>query len=386
MNGSDNGDLTASFRQKVTVMKNWNPGSAPSNRDKLELYALHKQAISGDAPSSLSTQSVAERAKYQAWLNKAGLTRSDAMRLYLQESDRQLRVYGHADSDINDHDDPHKVNKPQPQQQRAAIKDGTSNENRSNNNSTTNNDNGRGDQQTRGLAAIPLLCAAASESRQAYLRRLANTRPDQAWWGRQEPLTATPGSLAALPEAMLIGFSALLEQVALRAEGVVPDALFPMIDVLRSYLWPTHNTLLSLWMGYVLIATAWMAALECTQTIVWGSRRRSGSNGANGGVTLPSIWKEQVLWCAQSVGTLAESHQTLTARLVGLFLWGVIFLIRVANYCGPVLWTKCLAYTLLLCATWWYWFLILPGLGVSLLFVSLFVAGNCFALIELAGV
>ena len=100
-------DLVASFRQKANFMRSWKPGSAPSvscifqgvekdsdsslllsfanlahtsfvsisfassqNRDKLELYALHKQSISGDALDSLSTQSAAERAKYQACRNK----------------------------------------------------------------------------------------------------------------------------------------------------------------------------------------------------------------------------------------------------------------------------------------------------------------------------
>ena len=318
---------------------------------------MHKQAISGDAPSSLATQSAAERSKYQAWLNKSGLSRPEAMRLYLQESDRQLRVYGHERSCNNGQEQ-------EQQQPPAAISNGNHN----------NTENGGSDQQqTRGLAAIPLLCAAASESRQAYLRRLANTAVEQAWWGRQEPLTAIPGSILALPEALLIGFAALIERICLTAEGFIP--MVP-IDVLRSFLWPMHNSLLALWMGYILVATSWTAAVELSQTVVWGSRRT--------GTTLEVVWKEQVIWCAQSVGTLAESHQTLTARLTGLSLWVLALLVSFANTPGSILW-KSIAFVVLLCSTWWYWLVVLPWSGVALLFLSI-LAGNCFALIELAGV
>ena len=43
-----------------------------------------------------STASGPERAKYQAWRSKSGLSQEESMRLYLQESDRQIRVYGSA--------------------------------------------------------------------------------------------------------------------------------------------------------------------------------------------------------------------------------------------------------------------------------------------------
>ena len=323
----------------------------------MELYALHKQAISGDAPSSLSTQSAAERAKYQAWRNKSGISKSEAMKLYLQESDRQIRVYDHQQT-------PALTENPQQGQQQTPL----------NTPAALEDSNGGTDeeQQPRGLAAIPLLCAAASESRQAYLRRLANTRIEQAWWGRQEPLTATPGSLFALPEALLIGFAALIERFSLTAEGFVP--MIP-IDVLRSFLWPTHNSLLALWMSYILVATAWTAAVELSQTIVWGSRRT--------GLNLETVWKEEVVWCAQSVGTLTEPHQPLTARLTGLFLWPYGLLVSIANATGAVLW-KAVFYTTFLCITWWYWLLVLPSLGLALLGLSV-IAGNCFGVIELAG-
>jgi len=346
-------------------MKSWKPGSAPSNRDKLELYALHKQAISGDAPETLSTQSAAERAKYQAWRSKSGVIKSEAMRLYLQESDRQARVYGHQQP-LTLPENPQQAQ--QQEQQQTPLNTPAARLEDSNDSSTAEQEQ----QRPRGLAAIPLLCAAASESRQAYLRRLANTRAEQAWWGRQEPLTATPGSLFALPEALLIGFAALVERFSLTAEGFLP--MIP-IDVLRSFLWPAHNSLLSLWMAYILVATGWTAAVELSQTIVWGSRRT--------GLSLDTVWKEEVVWCAQSVGTLTEPHQPLTARLTGLFLWPYGLLVSIANAMGAVLW-KSVFYTAFLCMTWWYWLVVLPWLGMALLVLSIF-AGNCFGVIELAG-
>lgn len=344
-------DLAAAFRKKASAMMDWKPGSAPSNRDKLELYALHKQAVSGDAPESLATQSAAERAKYQAWRGKSGLSQQEAMRLYLQEGDRQIRVYGRA---------PNALENSQPQQT-------------SHNTQAALEDRERGDQLLRGLAAIPLLCAAASESRQAYLRRLANTSLEQAWWGRQEPLTAAPGSLFSLPESILIGFAALLERISLTADSIVP--IIP-IDVVRSFLWPSHNSLLALWMAYILNTTAWSAAIDLTQTIVWGSRRT--------GLSLESAWKEQVIWCARSVRTLTEPHQPLTARIMGLSLWPYGPLVNLANAMGPVLW-KATFYVAFLCCTWWFWWVVLPWLGLGLMSLS-FLAGNCFCLIELAGV
>ena len=58
------------------------------------------------------------------------------------------------------------------------------NQNNDGNNNMSNNDQGDNDGGDngvllcpRGLAAIPLLCAAASESRSAYLARLQVTHP-----------------------------------------------------------------------------------------------------------------------------------------------------------------------------------------------------------------
>ncbi len=76
-------------------MKTWRPRNPPSNRDRLELYALHKQSVSGDAPpvttaeeeesSSSSSLSVADKAKLAAWRTKRGMVQADAMQRYVEE-------------------------------------------------------------------------------------------------------------------------------------------------------------------------------------------------------------------------------------------------------------------------------------------------------------
>jgi acyl-CoA-binding protein len=365
----------------------------PQNRDRLELYALHKQAVSGDAPSSLATQTAAERAKYTSWRTKSGLSQQEAMRLYLAESERQVRVYGGSGTT--------------PQQAvvattgggGGATTPGSQQQTPLNTPAQQLQDGGGASQaaqqaarQPRGLAAIPLLCAAASESRQAYLRRMANTRLEQAWWSRQEPLTAVPGSIWALPEALLIGTAALVERISLSLadinqnisnnnnnnNGNIVGGILPA-QVLQSFLWPVHNLLLALWMEYILVSTAWNAAVELMQTIVWGSRRT--------GLSLECIWKDQVSWSAQTVSTLTEGHQPVTARLIGLQVWPFGFLVGLSQAGSPyvsILWQS-LLYTSLLCMTWWYWLCVVPWMGGCLL-AGAVISGCCFALIEMAGV
>lgn len=302
----------------------------------------------------MATQTAAERAKYQSWKSKAGLSQTEAIQLYLQEADRQTRVYGGGLVTTN--------------MMNGSFDGGT--------NASAAGGNGAGGdalpQQPRGLAAIPLLCAAASESRQAYLRRLANTRLEQAWWRRQEALTATPGSLWAFPESTILYLASFLEYVSLTCDGYLP---LPS-EVVQSFLWPLHNCFLSLWMTYILVITAWTAAGEMLQTVIWGSRRT--------GLSLESVWKDQVKWTAQSARILTESHQPLTVRLMGLILWPYCLLVMFASSPGQILW-QAVAFCLLLGVSWWYWFLVLPTLSLWLLGAAL-LAGNCFGLIELAGV
>ena len=66
-----------------------NLSSRPDNEDLLELYALYKQATEGDVtgkrPSRLKFK---ERAKYDAWNEKEGTGKEDAMKSYVELVDR----------------------------------------------------------------------------------------------------------------------------------------------------------------------------------------------------------------------------------------------------------------------------------------------------------
>jgi len=73
------------FKQAVAYIANKsNPPLDSSNEQKLDFYALFKQATEGapkgSAPSRLK---VVERAKYMAWKAKAGLTKEQAMSAYI---------------------------------------------------------------------------------------------------------------------------------------------------------------------------------------------------------------------------------------------------------------------------------------------------------------
>jgi hypothetical protein len=289
------------------------------------------------------------------------------MRLYISECDRQLRVYGHAPATPSTgasslQQQSHAVSSnPQDQQQQEGI-------------SAT----GGGSVSPRGLAAIPLLCAAASERRPSYLRRLAHTNMESAWWSRQESLCATPGTVGSLPETLLISMAALVEHLSLSC-----DKLWPLQHVsktmIQSFLWPLHNCFLSLWMGLILVFTATAAAWRMMLTLLWGARRT--------GISLSSLQKEEVQASATAIETLGQTHQPLTARLIGLtllpYLWIASLASALEQTFGIVV--ASLFYVLVVAMTWWYWWMVCPWLSACLLGMAI-VSGNCFALIDLAGV
>ena len=325
-------------------MKTWRPENPPSNRDRLELYALHKQAVSGDAPNSIpASAGVADKAKYQAWRSKRGCSQQEAMSLYIAECDRQIRVYGNIPQTPS--------NTPISESREPSV------------------------MTSRGLAAIPLLSAAAAESRVAYLRRLAQTTPQTAWWGRQEPLCAAPGTVGAFPELILLFVASIVERVSLLwAGGLLPPT------VLQSFLWPVHNCLLSLWVALILVNTILGAAFTLMSTILWGARRT--------GVPLTQIWREEIEPSARAVSTLTEAHQPMSIRLVGLILLPYGTLEGVSHFLTQViglLWGSVAYVFIMVVATWWYWLLVVPWLCACLLGCAA-MSGTCFALIDFAGV
>eukprot|EP00956_Cyclotella_meneghiniana_P006154 scaffold8056_cov25-Cyclotella_meneghiniana.AAC.1 len=86
------------FRAKTAFMKTWRPNNPPSTQDKLNLYALHNQSVSGDAPDKDDPDaSAADKAKLSAWRSKRGMKQSEAMAQYVVECDRQIQLYGTKD-------------------------------------------------------------------------------------------------------------------------------------------------------------------------------------------------------------------------------------------------------------------------------------------------
>lgn len=152
---------------------------------------MHKQAVSGDAPPQTSndeTLSIADRAKIVAWRTKQGMTKSDAMTRYVEECDRQQQVYGTmADGDgggslLSNGSSTSSPVVPTTAITKTAVArtnggEATGSSGGSNQAAATDDvsSGGGGLLCPRGLAAVPLLCAAASESRSAYLARLQVT-------------------------------------------------------------------------------------------------------------------------------------------------------------------------------------------------------------------
>ena len=75
-------DLAAHFEAAVALSKTL--PERPDNATLLRLYALYKQATSGDvAGRRPGFANLVGRAKYDAWADCKGIARDDAMRQYV---------------------------------------------------------------------------------------------------------------------------------------------------------------------------------------------------------------------------------------------------------------------------------------------------------------
>jgi acyl-CoA-binding protein len=340
-------------------MKGWKPRNPPSNRDRLELYALHKQVASGDAPTeSIATSSDAEMAKYNAWKSKRGLLQEEAMRNYVSECDRQMRVYGTAviSATQTPTTTPSAEQTTEQQQQHDAMA------------------------ISRGLAAIPLLCAAASETRPAYLSRLRATPHTDGWWSKQEPLCAEPYSLWATPETVVLYLSSLTERLSLFVGGTdFQSYSLPLKpSALQAFLWPFHNTLLALWVAVIITCTTVGSIVILSRTLLYGS------NTTN--VPLESTLEGEVIPSGKISRELCFPHQALSVRLVGLSLWPLVLICDVTETvlrsAGTV--AAGMVYIAIIALSWWYWLAVLPWLAFMGVILSISL-GFGFFLIELAG-
>jgi len=363
----------AQFRVKAAFMKTWKPGQTPSNRDRLELYAWHKQAVTGDAPLTTSpntAQDAASRAKWNAWRSKRGMDQAQSMARYVAEANRQLLVYGTIESlSTNGNKQPYNHDTTVT----PSLTPTTPAHHVSSSGGNGAGGSGSGDEllTPRGLAAVPLLCAATAETRVAYLARLSQTLPDHGWWARQEALCGMPGSFAALPESVVLF-------VACRVEGL---SLHSKNGILQSFLWPLHNVLLALWILVIFIGTLVTSVGSTLKTILLGSKQT--------GLTLGSIWEDELMASTRTASALTDVHQAMTIRLVGLLCLPLVHLGDLSQWIfqssNHTLLLACTVYLLGFALTWWYWLCVLPWMGVGAAWMAL-CSGWCFALIEAAGV
>jgi hypothetical protein len=327
--------------------------------------------VSGDAPQGRAKVklSPAENAKLNAWSTKRGLSQAQAMNAYILEADRQLLVWGSA-TNVTPANTP-------------AV-DGDDNASRASASASVL-------LTPRGLAAVPLLCAAASESRKAYLTRLGNTRnAESGWWARQEPLCADPGSIPAIPEKIVLTVAAFIERASVYVQvdpsvrGVL-DGIRLKPGVVQSLFWPMHNVLLAIWMLVIFLSTLTGSSFIALKTMLLGSRRT--------GVSLENIFAQEVKPCKNCAASLVERHQASSVRLLGLALYPVGFICNISESMGTKfisneaaqLFAASGIYVASAAAFWWYWFFVLPWTAMAGLTVA-FNIGWCFGLIELAGI
>ena len=346
------------------------------NRDRLELYALHKQAVSGDAPTKTDAPeaSVADKAKISAWRLKRGLSQSEAMIQYVAECDRQIRVYGTKESTT-------------PMEAGNASRESAAAQTPYNGSTPQNTpaiENGEDENMLlcpRGLAAIPLLCAAASESRSAYLARLQVTSPTNGWWSKQEPLCLEPSNPLSLTEKLIIGLAEQVEKVSLivgnfMGDGNAVAAVSPR--VVQAFLWPVHNIFLAVWILWILTCTYLGSVVMMSQTLLFGAKRTN--------TPLGRVFLEEINPSARAVESLCEQHQTIGVRLTGLVLMPLMMLCDFSNtVVGKAgILTGSVFFVGMGLFTWWYWICVVPWLAMCAVSVAL-MSGWCFGLIELSG-
>ena len=382
MSTKSSSSAAAAFRAKVEAMKAWRPASAVSNRDRLELFALHKQAVAGDAPSQGKGGGGGrggDRQKAKAWRAKRGMGQAEAMSAYVAECDRQVRVYGTASDQAASAPPAASAGAGAGAAGGAADSAAQTPRGSPATGGGADGGGGRGAPHPRGIAAVPLLCAAAAEPREAYLRRLRQTgSPSNGWWRKQEPLCADPGTPLASPEAIVLAGATWVEGVSLNLSTAWAASLPLPPSVLQSFLWPLHNVLLSVWIVLIFLCTYAGSALLLGRTVLLGAR----STGA----PLSRIFAEEIGPAQRAAAALCEPHQAVPMRLTGLALMPYGTLCgtarSVADRAGDV--AGACAYVGLAVFFWWYFLCVLPWLAFAEVAAAV-GTGWCFALIEMAG-
>merc|ERR1711976_934115 len=69
--------------------------ATPSNDDYAKMYSLYKQATCGDCDRDKpSMTSPIERAKYDAWMSRKGMSKEEATAQYIKEAEAAVKQYG----------------------------------------------------------------------------------------------------------------------------------------------------------------------------------------------------------------------------------------------------------------------------------------------------
>ncbi|MFW5825391.1 MAG: acyl-CoA-binding protein [Marinobacter sp.] len=81
-------DLETRFNEAVDYIQNGRGQASPSNEQKLEFYALYKQATEGDVTGKRpGVMDFVGRAKFDAWEKLKGMSREEAMQRYIDRLD-----------------------------------------------------------------------------------------------------------------------------------------------------------------------------------------------------------------------------------------------------------------------------------------------------------
>jgi len=342
--------LISRFKEQTIKYRSWSRTLSLSNLDQLNTFSLHKQATSGDCQIAMPAgNNVGEKAKWNAWMSRTNVSQADAMAEYIVECDRQYSYYG---IELSASSSP-------------ALPPQTP--------TTTPTSTSQTQELSNGLASIPLLAAAASETQAEFMQRMSVTTQHNGWWGRQRPLaTVTPTSPLFSIEKTLIKFASLLEKLCLSGRSFGP--LSP--SVLHSIIFPIHLTCLGLWIIAILLVTAMSAIVVMVKTVIYGAR--------SSGVTIEGVFTNEILVAGNMVRRLGES-KSFVIRLAVLAMLPLSMLADV----GDMIFEKVgillasLVYSFGFGLLWWYWLFVVPWLSAIVLGGAGFL-GLCFGVVELA--
>jgi len=341
-------------------MRKWVPSNPPSNRDRLELYALHKQAAAGDCEVDKPTnKGAAEKAKWQAWKTKAGLSQAEAMSRYITECDRQIRVYGSKSG-------------PSTSTMETSTPDVTATS------PPAENPNTPPTTLLKGIDSVPLLATAASEPQTSYMQRLAIMNANQSWWRGQSPLcsnsTAEP-SFSSKIESVIISIGAFFERQALAGHSIGP--ITP--TSIHAAVYPIHVLLLTYWIVIVYLLTIPTTFYLVVKTMLLGSNST--------GVTLSQLIEYTITPTSTTASMIMnDTKHSLPPRAVGLALTPLCIItdVTISTYAVAGDIPGALMYCFGVLITWWYWVFVLPWLSIAMGWVGVAYSGCC-AIVETAG-